>query len=87
VIVGDATRFLHKVSGTFDLVFQDSDTQLYSPMHDRIVTLLRPGGVLVTNRTLWSGDEYSTRLAADPRLYTTLLQAGGGVSVSVKVNA
>ena len=47
VIVGDATRFLHKVSGPFDLIFQDSDEKLYEPMLDRLIELLRPGGLLV----------------------------------------
>lgn len=104
VIVGDATRFLHKVSGPFDLIFQDSDKQLYEPMLDRLVELLRPGGLLVADNILWNGEvvpgyvaekkyseadtaaivSFSRRLATDPRLYTSFLQVGDGVSVSVK---
>lgn len=104
VIVGDATRFLHKVAGPFDLVFQDSDKKLYEPMLDRLVDLLRPGGLLVADNILWNGevvpgyviekkysDEdtaaiagFSKRIADDPRLYTSFLQVGDGVSVSVK---
>jgi predicted O-methyltransferase YrrM len=56
VMVGDATRFLHKVAGPFDLIFQDSDKQLYEPMLDRLVELLRPGGVLLTDNVLWDGE-------------------------------
>ena len=56
VIVGDATRFLHKVSGPFDLIFQDSDKKLYEPMLDRLVELLRPGGLLVADNILWNGE-------------------------------
>jgi predicted O-methyltransferase YrrM len=104
VMVGDATRFLHKIAGPFDLIFQDSDKTLYEPMHDRLVALLRPGGVLVADNILWNGEvipgyvaekkyndtdtaaiaAFSRRLAADPRLYTTFLQVGDGVSISVK---
>lgn len=104
VMVGDATRFLHKIAGPFDLIFQDSDKTLYQTMHHRLVELLRPGGVLVADDILWSGevipgyvtdkthsDEatpaivgFSRHLAADPRLYTSFLQVGDGVSVSVK---
>lgn len=104
VMVGDATRFLHKIAGPFDLIFQDSDKTLYEPMHHRLVELLRPGGVLVADNILWNGevipgyvtdkihsDEataaivgFSRHLAADPRLYTSFLQVGDGVSVSVK---
>ena len=54
--LGDATRYLHKVSGPFDLIFQDSNKQLYEAMLDRLVELLRPGGVLVSDNILWSGE-------------------------------
>jgi predicted O-methyltransferase YrrM len=56
VIVGDAQRMLAKVSGPFDVIFQDGDKKLYSPMLDRLVDLLRPGGLLVTDNVLWSGE-------------------------------
>lgn len=56
VIVGDATRYLHKVSGPFDLIFQDSDKRRYEAMLDRLVVLLRPGGLLVSDNVLWSGE-------------------------------
>lgn len=56
VIVGDAARFLHKVAGPFDLIFQDGSKQLYEPLLDRLVNHLRPGGVLVTDNVLWHGE-------------------------------
>ena len=37
VIVGNAERMLVKVSGPFDLIFQDGDKRLYSPMLDRLI--------------------------------------------------
>ena len=55
VIVGDAQRMLAKVSGPFDLIFQDGDKRLYSPLLDRLVALLRPRGLLVTDNVLWDG--------------------------------
>lgn len=103
VMVGDATRLLHKVAGPFDLIFQDSDKTLYQTMHHRLVELLRPG-VLVADNILWNGEVipgyvtdkthsdfstaaiagFSRHLADDPRLYTSFLPVGDGVSVSVK---
>jgi len=56
VIVGDAERMLAKVAGPFDVIFQDGDKRLYSPLLDRLVALLRPGGLLVTDNVLWSGE-------------------------------
>jgi len=107
VMVGDATRFLHKVSGPFDVIFQDSNKSLYEPMLDRLVSLLRPGGLLLTDNVLWSGEvipgyvaspkhdtadtaaiaAYNRRISADPRLFTTFVQVGDGLSVSVKLRS
>ena len=106
VMIGDATRFLHKVAGPFDLIFQDSDKQLYEPMLERLIGLLRPGGLLVADNVLWNGEvipgyvaqkkyseadtaaivSFSRKIANDPRLYTSFLQVGDGVSVSVKLS-
>jgi predicted O-methyltransferase YrrM len=66
VIVGDAQRMLAKVSGPFDLIFQDGDKKLYGPMLDRLVDLLRPGGLLVTDNVLWDG-EVVPGFAKEPR--------------------
>lgn len=55
VIVGDAGLMLTKVSGPFDLIFQDGSKALYVPMLDRLADLLRPGGLLVTDNVLWDG--------------------------------
>src|SRR5919204_5337125 len=56
VIVGDAARTIAKVAGPFDLIFQDGDKHLYVPLLDRLVSLLRPGGLLVTDNVLWDGE-------------------------------
>ena len=56
VIVGDAQLKIAKVSGPFDLVFQDGAKQLYTPLLDRLVALLRPRGLLVTDNVLWDGE-------------------------------
>jgi predicted O-methyltransferase YrrM len=56
VMVGDAMRFLHKLSGPFDLIFQDSAKELYEPMLDSLIELLRPGGLLLTDNVLWDGE-------------------------------
>ena len=56
VIVGDAQLKIAKVSGPFDLIFLDTDKQLYVPLLDRLVSLLRPGGVLVADNVLWDGE-------------------------------
>jgi predicted O-methyltransferase YrrM len=56
VIVGDAALKIAKVAGPFDLIFQDGAKHLYTPLLDRLVSLLRPGGLLVTDNVLWDGE-------------------------------
>ena len=56
VVVGDSARTIADVEGPFDLIFQDGDKLQYNPMLDRLVDLLRPGGLLVTDNVLWDGE-------------------------------
>lgn len=56
VMQGDAARLVHKVAGPFDLIFQDGHKPLYAALLDRLVDLLRPGGVLVADNVLWDGE-------------------------------
>ena len=66
VIVGDAARMVHKVAGPFDLIFNNGEKRQYGPLLNRLVSLLRPGGVLVTANVLWNG-EVVPGLVAPPR--------------------
>ena len=56
VMGGDAARMVHKVAGPFDLIFNDGDKRQYGPLLDRLVALLRSGGVLITDNVLWDGE-------------------------------
>src|SRR5262245_61514385 len=55
VMVGDAALLVAKVSGPFDLIFQDGSKKHYVTLLDRLVDRLRPGGLLVTANVLWHG--------------------------------
>lgn len=50
VMIGEASRFLHKIAGPFDLVFQDGDADQHPALSDRLLALLVPGGRLVTHQ-------------------------------------
>jgi predicted O-methyltransferase YrrM len=67
VIVGDAERMIAKVSGPFDVIFQDGDKHQYGPMLDRLVERLRPGGLLITDNVLWDGEVAPGFVAAPKR--------------------
>jgi predicted O-methyltransferase YrrM len=67
VIVGDAQRLMSKVSGPFDLIFNDGDKPQHDALHDRLVALLRPGGLLITDNALWDGEVVPGYVAAPSR--------------------
>jgi predicted O-methyltransferase YrrM len=56
IIVGDAQVTVAKVAGPFDVIFQDGSKPLYVTLLDKLVALLRPGGLLVTDNVLWDGE-------------------------------
>ncbi|MDR1990065.1 MAG: O-methyltransferase [Acidobacteriaceae bacterium] len=56
VLVGDAALLINKVSGPFDLIFQDGYKPLYVTLLDKLVNVLRPGGMLISDNVLWDGE-------------------------------
>jgi predicted O-methyltransferase YrrM len=56
IMTGDAQLKIVKVAGPFDLIFQDGHKPLYNTLLDPLVSLLRPGGLLVTDNVLWDGE-------------------------------
>ena len=67
VIVGDAARMVHKVAGPFDVIFDAGDRRQYGPSLDRLVALLRPGGLLVTGNVLRPGEIEAGRAGSPDR--------------------
>lgn len=82
VMIGEASRFLHKIAGPFDLIFHDGDAAQYEGLHERLVALLAPGGTLLTHN-ITEARGYNGVLAADARLNTVILPLENGVAISV----
>lgn len=86
---------------TLDLAFIDADKTGYPDYYELIVPRLRPGGMLLADNTLWggrivnepAGDDhslaalrrYNDRAAADPRVRTTILSIGDGITLSQRI--
>ncbi len=47
VMIGSPSRYLHKVSGPFDVIVQHGEPGAHEPLRPRLLGLLRPGGLLV----------------------------------------
>ena len=96
LLEGDAAKAVYELTGPFDLVLQDSDKALYPALFDRLVQITRVGGILAADDALFRPmgmpakfadpvHRYNQLATADPRLYTTILPVGDGLTVSLKI--
>lgn len=83
VISADPLRYLHKLSGPYDLAVHGGQDPSAARVLDRLLPLVSPAGLLVFCTPARERD-YNEVLAADPRLATACLPEAG-VAISVKV--
>ena len=85
--------------GQFDMAFIDADKGNYTRYFDRCLTLVRPGGLILFDNTLWDGrvadpddqDEdtrairaLNDRLLGDQRVTLSLVPIGDGLTLARK---
>lgn len=87
------------MSGQVDFGFIDADKHNYDHYYERILTLLRPGGVVLVDNVLWGGavidssDQsedtqairtLNAKIASDPRVDVSMLPIGDGLTLARK---
>ena len=99
VRVGRALDLLPALDGEqFDAVFLDADKEPLPTYFDWALRLLRPGGLLVADNTLWGGRvldgrvdddatravrEFNRKLATDPRVVGIVVPTHDGVGIGI----
>ena len=86
-------------SGSFDFVFIDADKENYLAYYERVLRLLRPGGLIAIDNTLWSGSvinpsdrepdtlairAFNEAIHADKRVQISLVPIGDGLTLALK---
>ncbi|MEX0914258.1 MAG: class I SAM-dependent methyltransferase [Wenzhouxiangellaceae bacterium] len=86
-------------SGDYDMAFIDADKTGYIDYYDACLTLVRPGGLILVDNTLWDGkvavegeqDEdtraigaFNRHVHADDRVDLSLVPIGDGVTIARK---
>ncbi len=86
-------------AGSFDLAFIDADKENYGGYVERVLNLLRPGGLMLVDNVLWDGavadperqDADTTAIRAlnsalhhDPRVTLSLVPVGDGLTLARK---
>ncbi len=54
-IIGDAVAEAPKLGVSFDLAFLDGDKRTYREAYEMALTVVRPGGLILADNTLWDG--------------------------------
>ena len=86
-------------AGCFDFAFIDADKINYLNYYERALTLVRTGGLIAVDNTLWGGQvldknsksddtqtirRFNERLRSDPRIHLSLLPIGDGLTLALK---
>jgi predicted O-methyltransferase YrrM len=86
-------------AGTFDFAFVDASKREYPDYHERIVRLLRQGGVVAYDNVFWAGDildesktdpdtlgvrRLNDRLAQDERVTISMIPVADGLTLARK---
>ncbi len=97
--IAPALETLGKLKGTFDFAFIDADKPNYWKYYERCLALLRRGGLVAIDNTLWGGSvinpqkqsestvalrAFNKRVAQDARVDIALVPGGDGLSLAVK---
>jgi caffeoyl-CoA O-methyltransferase len=95
--MGAALNTIATLSDTFDLVFIDADKKNYPNYYDACLPLLRPGGLIVADNVLWSGNvlapkdddtraivAFNERVQSDPRVENVCLTIRDGMMLALK---
>jgi caffeoyl-CoA O-methyltransferase len=92
-----AARLAHGEAGRYDFAFIDADKTGYLGYYEQLLKLLRPGGLIVVDNTLWDGEvanpenheadtvalrAFNDTLHRDPRVDLALLPLGDGLTLA-----
>ena len=87
------------MADSFDFAFIDADKINYLNYYERALTLVRSGGLIAIDNTLWGGQvvdkksksedtrairQFNERLRSDLRIHLSLLPLGDGLSLALK---
>lgn len=100
-IIGDAVTEAPKLGITFDMAFIDGDKRTYLQTYDAVLPLIRQGGIILADNTLWDGhvvdraydhdsqtrgiELFNDAVAADTRVEKVILPLRDGLTIIRKI--
>jgi len=83
IVEGDAHQTIARLREPFDLLFLDADKDGYVDYLNRLLPLVRPGGLILAHNIDMT-PEYLRLVTTNPALETQLFREGGGMSITLK---
>lgn len=96
-IIGDAVKEAPRLGVEFDMVFLDGDKRTYIEAYEMALKVLRPGGFILADNTLWDGhvlekprpsdrqtigiEAFNDHVAADERVEKVILPLRDGLTL------
>jgi predicted O-methyltransferase YrrM len=96
-IIGDAIEEAPKLNIAFDMAFIDGDKRTYRETYEMVMQVLRPGGFMVADNTLWDGhvidpaynsdhqtagiEEFNDYVARDSRVEKVIIPLRDGLTL------
>lgn len=100
-IIGDAITEAPKLGIEFDMAFIDGDKRTYVETYEMVMSVLRPGGYILADNTLWDGHvtdhaydrdhqtvgirRFNDHVAADKRVEKVILPLRDGLTIIRKI--
>jgi len=96
VVYNDAKRVLETLEGEFELVFIDAFKEDYIYYYEKILPLVKKGGIVIADNVLWSGKvlekvpkdrsavalkEFNKHIKADNRVENVIVPVRDGLSI------
>ena len=101
-IIGDAVKEAPRLGVEFDMVFLDGDKRTYIEAYEMALKVLRPGGFILADNTLWDGhvlekprptdrqtigiEAFNDFIASDGRVEKVILPLRDGLTLLMKKN-
>jgi caffeoyl-CoA O-methyltransferase len=85
LVLGDAHALVGRLKPPIDMVFSDADKDGYLDYLQKLVPMLRPGGLFITHNIDMAASEYLEAISTDGTLESTLINTGSGsIAVTLK---
>jgi predicted O-methyltransferase YrrM len=83
IVEGDAHKTIARLKDPIDVVFIDADKEGYIDYLDKLLPLVRPGGLILAHNTDMVR-EYMQKVTSNADLETVVFSSGGGLAITLK---